>query len=62
MLLSLARELLTLPVDVIVTLGTPATVAAQEATNSVPIVFVGVGDPVGSGFATSLAMLALERR
>jgi putative ABC transport system substrate-binding protein len=55
LLLSLARELLTLPVDVIVTLGTPATVAAQEATNSVPIVFIGVGDPVGSGFATSLA-------
>ena len=55
LLLSLARELLTLPVDVIVTLGTPATVAAREATSSVPIVFVGVGDPIGSGFAATLA-------
>jgi putative ABC transport system substrate-binding protein len=52
---ALARELVTLPVDVIVTLGTPATVAAREATSSVPIVFIGVGDPVGSGFAASLA-------
>jgi putative ABC transport system substrate-binding protein len=52
---ALARELVTLPVDVIVTLGTPATVAARDATSSVPIVFIGVGDPVGSGFAASLA-------
>jgi putative ABC transport system substrate-binding protein len=52
---ALARELVTLPVDIIVTLGTPATVAAREATSSVPIVFIGVGDPVGSGFAASLA-------
>jgi putative ABC transport system substrate-binding protein len=52
---ALARELVAMPVDVIVTLGTPATVAARDATSSVPIVFIGVGDPVGSGFAASLA-------
>ena len=42
----LARELVSLPVDAIVTYGTPATLAAQRATTSVPIVFEA-GDPVG---------------
>ena len=50
----LLEELLRLRVDVLVTFGTPATAAAHEAM-SVPIVFIGVGDPVGSGFAQSLA-------
>jgi putative ABC transport system substrate-binding protein len=50
-----AQELLRLRGEVLVTLGTPATVTARDATKSVPIVFIGVGDPVGSGFAASLA-------
>jgi putative ABC transport system substrate-binding protein len=50
-----AQELGTAGVDVVVTFGTPATVAARQAMTRVPIVFVGVGDPVGSGFAASLA-------
>jgi putative ABC transport system substrate-binding protein len=40
---------------VIVTFGTPATVVTKNAAPTVPIVFVGVGDPIGSGFAKSLA-------
>jgi len=51
---ALMRELLNLQSVVIVTFGTPATVAARNATTTVPIVFIGVGDPVGSGFASSL--------
>ena len=54
MLPLLVKELLALRVDVLVTLGTPATVVAREMT-SAPIVFIGVGNPVGSGFAASLA-------
>lgn len=52
---ALAVDLLKLQPAVIVTFGTPATMAARSATPTVPIVFVGVGDPVGSGFAESLA-------
>jgi putative ABC transport system substrate-binding protein len=42
-------------VDIIVALATPATVAAKNATGTIPIVMIGVGDPVGSGFIASLA-------
>jgi putative ABC transport system substrate-binding protein len=52
---ALVLELLTLQPAVIVTFGTPATAAARNAAPTVPIVFVGVADPVGSGFAESLA-------
>jgi len=51
----LAAELVRLPVDVIVTAGTPATSAAQKATTTIPIVMGPIGDPVGSGFVKSLA-------
>jgi putative ABC transport system substrate-binding protein len=54
-LATLARELPKVKPAVIVTFGTPATVAARSATTTVPIVFIGVGDPIGSGFAASLA-------
>ncbi len=54
-LAELAAELLRLKVDVLVTGGTPATRAAQKATKTTPIVMVFTGDPVGSGFITSLA-------
>jgi putative ABC transport system substrate-binding protein len=51
----IATEFVRLKVDVIVTLGTPATLAAKQATYAIPIVFVGTGDPVGTGLVASLA-------
>src|SRR5262249_47828074 len=54
-LAGLAREIVGSQPRAIVTLGTPATDAAKAATGTVPIVFIGVGDPVGSGFGASLA-------
>ena len=51
----LAAQLVARPVDVLVTWGTPATVAATQATSTVPIIFLAVGDPVGSGIVASLA-------
>ena len=50
-----AADLVRLRVNVIVTIGTPATRAAKNATETIPIVFARVGDPVGSGFVRSLA-------
>ena len=53
---ALAAELVTLKVDVIVTAGgTPAALAAKQATRTLPIVFAGVGDAVTDGLVTSLA-------
>lgn len=52
---ALARELLDLQVRVLVTFVTQATVAAKDATQTVPIVMVGVSDPVSSGLVTSLS-------
>jgi putative tryptophan/tyrosine transport system substrate-binding protein len=51
---ALVAELLALKVDVLLTPGTPITLAAQRATSRVPIVCV-VGDPVRTGLVTSLA-------
>jgi putative ABC transport system substrate-binding protein len=42
-------------VNIIVTSGTPATLAAKQATTTIPIVMAGAGDPVKSGFVSSLA-------
>jgi putative tryptophan/tyrosine transport system substrate-binding protein len=50
-----ARELVSLPVDVIVVGGSPAARAAQQATSTIPIVMISIGDPVRAGFAVSLA-------
>jgi putative tryptophan/tyrosine transport system substrate-binding protein len=50
-----AKELARIPVDVIAANGTPASQAAQAATRTIPIVMVGAGDPVRSGFVASLA-------
>ena len=51
----LAAELVRLNVDVLAASGTPATVAAQKATTTIPIVMVAVSDPVGDGLIKSLA-------
>jgi putative ABC transport system substrate-binding protein len=51
----LARELIEWGVDVLLTGGTAATRAATTATRTIPIVFVGVGDPVATGLVSSLA-------
>jgi putative ABC transport system substrate-binding protein len=51
----LAAELVRLKVDVIVTVVTQASLAAKRATQTIPIVMVGVGDPLGSGLVASLA-------
>jgi putative tryptophan/tyrosine transport system substrate-binding protein len=50
----LAKELVDLKVDVITTLSTPGAIAAQKATQTIPVVFNGVGDPVGSGVVSNL--------
>ena len=52
---SLAAELVSARIAVIVAVGTDATEAARETTSSIPIVMAGVGDPLASGFAASLA-------
>ena len=50
----LAAELVALPVELIVALGTPASVAAKRATEAIPIV-VQTGDPVAAGLVRDLA-------
>jgi hypothetical protein len=52
---ALVAELLAVPVDLIVTAGTPATLAVKKATSTVPLVMIAVGDPVGTGIVPSLA-------
>src|SRR5215475_4240889 len=52
---ALAAELVQLDVDVIVSVVTQASLAAKNATRTIPIVFVRVGDPVGAGLVASLA-------
>jgi putative ABC transport system substrate-binding protein len=51
----LAKELVDAGVDMIVTMGTPATAAAKQATSTIPIIMVGSADPVGRGFVAGLA-------
>jgi ABC-type uncharacterized transport system substrate-binding protein len=51
----LAAELVRLKVDVIVSVVTQATLAAKNATRTIPVVLVAAGDPVGSGLVASLA-------
>ena len=51
----LARELIALQPDVILTQSTPATAAMQQETRTIPIVFASVADPIGSGFVASLS-------
>jgi putative tryptophan/tyrosine transport system substrate-binding protein len=51
----LAKELVDLRPDAILARGTPVTGALVHETRTIPIVFVAAADPIGSGFATSLA-------
>jgi putative tryptophan/tyrosine transport system substrate-binding protein len=51
----LAKELAALQPDVLLSESTFAAAALKQETRTIPIVFVGVSDPVGSGFVASLA-------
>ena len=52
---ALAAELIALPVDIIVTWGTPAALAAKQATTTIPIVMGSIADPVSVGVVSNLA-------
>ena len=51
----LARDLVRSNVDVIVTAGTPGSLAAKRATTTIPIVMANAGDPVAAGLVASVA-------
>jgi ABC-type uncharacterized transport system substrate-binding protein len=51
----LAEELVRLKPDVIVTTGTPGTLAAKRATSNIPIVFASSGNPITAGLVQSLS-------
>ena len=52
---ALVAEAVRLKPDVILTSGTPATLAAKEGTRTIPIVIAAMGDPIGAGVVPSLA-------
>jgi putative ABC transport system substrate-binding protein len=52
---ALAAELVALPVDIIVTWGAPAALAAKQATTTIPIVMGAIADPVSVGIVSNLA-------
>jgi putative ABC transport system substrate-binding protein len=52
---TIIAELIALKVDVLITAGTPAALAAKKATTTIPIVMAAVGDAVGTGIVPSLA-------
>ena len=52
---SLIAELIASKVDLIVTAGTPASLAVKKATMSIPLVMIAVGDPVATRLVASLA-------
>jgi putative tryptophan/tyrosine transport system substrate-binding protein len=52
----LAKELVAVKVDVIVTTNTQSVLAVKNATRTIPIVFIGIGDPVATRLVDSLAM------
>ena len=56
-----AEALVKARVDLIFTSQEAATQAARDATDSVPIVFTLVGDPVGAGFVTSASAISIRR-
>jgi putative ABC transport system substrate-binding protein len=52
---ALIGELIAQKVDMIVTAGTPASLAVKKAAPSIPLVMIAVGDPIGTGLIESLA-------
>ena len=52
---AMAAELVALPVDLIVTWGAPAALAAKQATRTIPVVMGAIGDPVSVGVVSNLA-------
>src|ERR1700736_2749102 len=52
---SVVTELINSNVDVIVAWATPTVIAVRRATSTIPVVMVGIGDPVSSGLIPSLA-------
>ncbi len=52
---SLAKELVVSKPDIIFAHATPLVAAVSRETSTIPIVFINVSDPIGSGFATSMA-------
>ena len=52
---ALAAELVATSPSLILALNSPSVAALREVTRTVPVVFVGIGDPVGQGFVASLA-------
>jgi putative tryptophan/tyrosine transport system substrate-binding protein len=54
-MLSFSKELVALQPDVIIGHSTPVVAALLQATQTIPIIFVAVGDPLGSGFVASIA-------
>jgi putative ABC transport system substrate-binding protein len=52
---TLAAELVALNVDVIIAWATPAVTAARRATSKIPIVMVGIADPIGAGLVANLS-------
>ena len=53
-LAEVAADLVRRPVDVIAGHGTPPARAAKQATSKIPIVMIGIGDPVGAGLCDQL--------
>jgi len=51
---NLSRELIDSGAEILVTAGTPATLAARSDSPTIPIVFVGVSDPVAVGIVSNL--------
>jgi putative ABC transport system substrate-binding protein len=49
-----ARALASLPAEVVLAISTPAVAALKQEAPAIPVVFVAVSDPIGSGFVTSL--------
>src|SRR4029079_8146276 len=57
-----AQELIALQPDVILACTTPAALAVQRATRTIPITFVAVSDPIGAGLVTNLARASANLR
>jgi hypothetical protein len=57
----IAKEFVALQPDLIFTVSTPATAIMLQQTRTIPIMFVLVADPIGSGFVTNLSRPGRQR-